>query len=97
LDVAASFQAACVEILIEKIKRAARRIGARSILAGGGVSANHALREALAKLSLPTFLPKLQYCVDNAAMSAGLALTAYSEDQFSDLGLDAITFSRFRR
>ena len=96
-DIAASFQAACVDILIEKIKRAARRIGARSILAGGGVSANHALREALAKLSLPTFLPKLQYCVDNAAMSAGLALTAYSEDQFSDLGLDAITFSRFRR
>jgi N6-L-threonylcarbamoyladenine synthase len=96
LDVAASFQAACVDTLIEKLKRAARKIGARSILVGGGVSANQGLRQALAHLSIPAFLPALPYCMDNAAMSAGLARIAYETGRFSDLGLDAITFSRFR-
>jgi N6-L-threonylcarbamoyladenine synthase len=96
LDVAASFQAACVETLIEKLKRAARKVGARSILVGGGVSANHGLRQALAHLPIPAFLPPLQYCMDNAAMSAGLARIAFQAGRFSDLGLDAITFSQFR-
>jgi N6-L-threonylcarbamoyladenine synthase len=97
LDVAASFQAACVETLIEKLKRAVRKTGARSIVVGGGVSANHGLRQALAKLSIPAYLPPLRYCMDNAAMSAGLARIAYADARFSDLGLDAVTYSRFRR
>ena len=96
-DVAASFQAACVETLIEKVKRAARRVHARSILVGGGVSANHGLRDALQSLSIPAFLPPLRYCMDNAAMSAGLARIAFQNGRFSDLGLDAVTFSQFRR
>jgi N6-L-threonylcarbamoyladenine synthase len=96
-DVAASFQAACVDTLIEKLNRAARRVGARSILVGGGVSANHGLRQALAGLSLPAFLPLMRYCMDNAAMTAGLAHLPYQDGKFSDLGLDAVTFSQFRR
>lgn len=45
-DVAASFQAACVDVLIEKVSRAVRRFGARSVIIGGGVSANSGLRAA---------------------------------------------------
>jgi N6-L-threonylcarbamoyladenine synthase len=96
-DVAASFQSACVETIIEKLKRAVRRTKARSILVGGGVSANQGLRHALRALPVPTFVPPLKYCMDNAAMSAGLADIAYQTNAFSDLGLDAITFSQFRR
>jgi N6-L-threonylcarbamoyladenine synthase len=96
-DVAASFQAACIDTLIEKLKRAVRRIGAKSILVGGGVSANQGLREALTHLPLPAFVPQKQYCMDNAAMTAGLAHIAFQSRLFSDLDLDAITFSQFRR
>ena len=96
-DVAASFQAACIDTLIEKLQRAARRIRAKSILVGGGVSANQGLRQALTRLPLPAFVPKKQYCMDNAAMSAGLAHIALQNHLFSDLSLDAITFSQFRR
>jgi len=94
-DIAACFQAACVDVLITKLKRAARRIGAKSVIIGGGVSANRGLRAALAGLSLPIFLPELKYCTDNAAMSAGLAHLAYERGEFSALDLDAITYSRF--
>lgn len=46
-DIAASFQAAVVDVLVKKTKRAADRIGAKTVLLGGGVAANSALREAL--------------------------------------------------
>jgi N6-L-threonylcarbamoyladenine synthase len=96
-DVAASFQSACVDTIIEKLKRAVRRTKARSILVGGGVSANQGLRHALKSLPLPTLVPSLKYCMDNAAMSAGLACIPFQNGAFSDLALDAITFSQFRR
>jgi tRNA N6-adenosine threonylcarbamoyltransferase len=94
-DVAASFQAACIDVITTKLKRAARRIGAKSVILGGGVSANRGLRAALARFSLPVFFPPLCYCTDNAAMSAGLADLYYRQSQFSPLDLDAITFSQF--
>ena len=45
-DICAGFQAACVDVLVEKIRRAAKKINARSIVIGGGVSANSGLRDA---------------------------------------------------
>jgi N6-L-threonylcarbamoyladenine synthase len=76
-DVAASFQAAVVDVLRIKLRRAAQRIAARTLVLGGGVSANAALRRAAARLAHRTGadlrLPELAYCVDNAAMVAGLA------------------------
>lgn len=69
-DLAASFQAAVVEVLVEKTKKAARELGAKGILVAGGVSANQALREALATNNLPVHLPPLVLCTDNAAMIA---------------------------
>ncbi len=94
-DVAAGFQAACIDVLVAKFNRAAKRIRARSIIIGGGVSANRGLRAALARFHLPVFFPPLAYCTDNAAMSAALAHLAYEAGHFSPLSLDAITSSQF--
>ena len=95
-NIAAAFQAACIEVISEKLKRAARQVGATSVLIGGGVSANRGLRAAMAAFRLPVFFPPLAYCTDNAAMSAALAKVYFDRRQFSDLGLDAITYSQFR-
>jgi N6-L-threonylcarbamoyladenine synthase len=95
-DIAASFQAACVDVIITKLKRAVRKTGARSVIIGGGVSANRGLRAALTKFPVPVHLPPLRYCTDNAAMIAGLADVYYRERRFSALDLDAITHSQFR-
>src|SRR5881396_175267 len=72
-DIAASFQAACVDVIVKKLRRAIDQVGAKSVIVGGGVSANRGLRAALNKLPVPAFVPPMKYCTDNAAMSAGLA------------------------
>lgn len=92
-DVAAAFQAACVDVLKLKILRAVKRIKAKSILIGGGVSANSGLRKALANAPVPVYFPQLKYCTDNAAMTAGLACLLLEQGRTSPLNLDAITSS----
>ena len=92
-DVAASFQAACVDVIVKKLKRAVKQTGAKSVLVGGGVSANRGLRAALAHFDVPVFFPPLPYCTDNAAMSAGLANLYFKAGHFSGLELDAVTYS----
>jgi N6-L-threonylcarbamoyladenine synthase len=92
-DIAASFQAACIDVILAKIRRGARKISARSVIVGGGVSANRGLRRALSSLHLPVFLPAFQYCTDNAAMSAGLGSALLAAGVRSDLHLDAVTSS----
>jgi N6-L-threonylcarbamoyladenine synthase len=69
-DLAVSFQAAVVEVLVEKTKKAAREFSAKEILVTGGVSANQALREAFATSTMPVHFPPLPLCTDNAAMIA---------------------------
>ena len=83
-------------MLVKKIRRAADLYDARSVVIGGGVAANSGLRAAVARLSLPVFFPPLEYCTDNAAMTAGLADLLLKSGQTSGLDLDAITFSQFR-
>jgi N6-L-threonylcarbamoyladenine synthase len=95
-DICAGFQAACIDVIVAKLKRAVAQNAARSLIVGGGVSANRGLRAALAALPVPVFVPPLRYCTDNAAMSAGLADVYYRQGRFSDLGLDAVTYSQFR-
>ncbi len=95
-DIAASFQAACVDVILRKLQRAIEQTGARSVIAGGGVSANRGLRAALGTLRVPNFVPPLRYCTDNAAMGAGLAHVLFAAERFSALDLDAITYSQFR-
>jgi len=76
-DIAASFQAAVADVLGVKLRRAVRATGARSIVLGGGVAANSAVRaRAVAeaeRLGCVLRLPAMKYCTDNAAMVAGLA------------------------
>lgn len=73
-DVAASFQAACVEVLVTKSRRAARHIGARTVAIGGGVAANSLLRAEMKSMcendDLHLVLPRMLMCTDNAAMIA---------------------------
>jgi len=93
-DIAASFQAAVVEVLIKKTQRAAERIDAKTILLGGGVAANAELRTALQRMcdsSSPAkkllVAPK-QYCTDNAVMVASLAYHKFKASLFADLTLE---------
>ena len=96
-DIAASFQAACVDVIVKKLHRALDQFDARSILIGGGVSANRGLRNALKNFPVPAYFPPLAYCTDNAAMIAGLAEVQFNAGNFAPLDLDAITYSQFRR
>jgi N6-L-threonylcarbamoyladenine synthase len=77
VDVAASFQAAVVEILVAKAMRAAAAAGARSVCLAGGVAANGPLRAAIRRSAgeagLGVYLPSLAMCTDNAAMIAAAA------------------------
>ena len=93
-DVAASFQAACLDVLVTKLKRAIRATCAKCVIIGGAGSANQGLRQAVQKLGVPCYFPKLQYCTDNAAMSAGLAFLHYQQRDFATLDLDALTHSQ---
>lgn len=71
-DVAASFQAAVVDVLVAKVTRAAQMVGASAVCLAGGVAANGPLRSrteaACAELGLPALLPSRAMCTDNAAM-----------------------------
>jgi N6-L-threonylcarbamoyladenine synthase len=76
-DVAASFQEAVVDVLVTKARRAARELGVKSMVLGGGVAANSSLRErvldACIEDGLQPFLPSRSMCTDNAAMVAAAA------------------------
>jgi N6-L-threonylcarbamoyladenine synthase len=93
-DIAASFQAAVIDVLIKKTQRAAERIGAKTILLGGGVAANNQLRTALQQMCESAEPPKKlliapkQYCTDNAVMVASLAYHKFKAGLFADLTLE---------
>ena len=76
-DVAASFQAAVVDVLCTKTIRAAEQVSARGIVLGGGVAANSALRAQMSERAgaagFPVALPSRAMCTDNAAMIAAAA------------------------
>ncbi len=98
-DFAASFQAAAVDAVMIKLERAINRLtldGAppRSLIVGGGVTANSLLRtrvrESGETRGLPVHLPPMRFCVDNAAMIAGLAYEQFARGSVDDLALPAI-------
>ena len=89
-DVAASFQAAVVDVLVEKAARAARARGARALCLGGGVAANSLLRRrAREAVDVPTYVPSLAMCTDNAAMVAAAGAWHLAHDGPSPLSLAA--------
>lgn len=89
-DVAASFQAAVLDVLVEKTRRAVEHTGVRQLIVAGGVSANTELRRRLQSYARETgvtlSLPPLELCTDNAAMIAAAAY--YAEQKGIRAGLD---------
>jgi N6-L-threonylcarbamoyladenine synthase len=92
-DVAASFQSAAVDVLVEKTIAAAIEKKATCVTAGGGVVANGYLRRSLQaacdKAGLTLVLPEKRYCTDNAAMIASEGLVQFRLGNFADMSLTA--------
>ena len=92
-DVAASFQCAAIDVLVEKTVAAAKETKVNTVTVGGGVAANDYLRESLsaacAAEGLKLVLPEKRYCTDNAAMIASEGLVQYRLGNFADLSLNA--------
>lgn len=89
-DICASVQERIVSILLHKLVKASRETGIQQIAIAGGVSANSGLRNALQqygeKHGWQTYIPKFEYCTDNAAM---IAITAWYKYQAGDfVGLE---------
>ena len=95
-DLCASLQSTIIEILLAKLKIAAKQTGIKEIAVAGGVSANSGLRSALLetaeKLGWKMYIPPFKYTTDNAAMIAITGYYKYLKKDFSSL--DAVPFSR---
>lgn len=93
-DVAASFQASVIDVLVEKTIRAAREYGVKQILLAGGVAANQGLRETLKQRTesegFPLVIPPLSLCTDNAAMIAAAGYISYQKGDFAGMDLNGI-------
>lgn len=96
-DLCASVQKTLVEILMDKLEKAARDLKIYEVAIAGGVSANSGLREALKKneelLNWNTYIPKFEYTTDNAAMIAMVAKLKFEKGEFTDL--TAVATSRY--
>lgn len=89
-DICASVQDTIIRSLMKKLEKAAKELGIKNVGIAGGVSANSALRAALQaageRNGWQTFIPKFEYCTDNAAMIAITAHYKYIEGtSFADL------------
>lgn len=93
-DVAASFQASVVDVLVHKTLAAARTLPGHDVLLAGGVAANGSLRkrlkEELAAQGYRLFCPSPVYCTDNAAMIACAGHYQARRGQYADLFLNAV-------
>ena len=87
-DICASIQFTIINILMDKLKKASKQTGISEIAIGGGVSANSGIRQALKdselKYGWKTYIPKFEYCTDNAAMIGIVGYLKYIDGVFSD-------------
>lgn len=92
-NLCASVQKTIVEILMNKLEKAAKELGIKEVAIAGGVSANSGLRKAMQenqeKLGWNIYIPKFEYTTDNAAMIAMVAKMKYDRKEFSDLSIAA--------
>lgn len=97
-DICASVQNRIVSILINKLTKAARQTDIRDIAIAGGVSANSALRQTIAdqgkKEGWNTYIPRFEYCTDNAAMIAVTGYFKYQEGLFVEQDIKPV--ARFK-
>ncbi len=88
-DLCASIQFSLIEMLLIKLKEAVKQYGLKEIAIAGGVSANTGLRNTLKELAAKKgwnlYVPKFEYCTDNAAMIAMAAHYKYQKGEFSSM------------
>ena len=92
-DLCASFEKTVTEVLIENVKKAAKQLNINTIALAGGVSANSYIRgefEKLKREGMNIYYPQIDLCTDNAAMIASAGYYNYLQNNFADLGLNAI-------
>ncbi|MBA2613679.1 MAG: tRNA (adenosine(37)-N6)-threonylcarbamoyltransferase complex transferase subunit TsaD [Bacteroidetes bacterium] len=86
-DICASYQAHLIQVLLKNVKALLKETGITQLAIAGGVSANSELRKQVkdleTELKIQTFIPKFEYCTDNAAM---IGITAYYKLLNNDLG-----------
>ncbi len=87
-DICASIQYTIVDYLMDKLKNAVKHTGIKEIAIGGGVSANSGVRKAIteaeSKYGWNTYIPKFEYCTDNAAMIAIVGELKYRNNLFAN-------------
>lgn len=90
-DICASIQFTIVDYLMDKVKNAVKATGIKEIAIGGGVSANsgirNALQEAQQKYGWKTYIPRFEFCTDNAAMIAIVGELKYKNNDFTKLSI----------
>ncbi|NBB21543.1 tRNA (adenosine(37)-N6)-threonylcarbamoyltransferase complex transferase subunit TsaD [Runella sp. CRIBMP] len=87
-DICASVQHTLIKMLLQKLRKAAKQTGISEIAIAGGVSANSGLRNALLETGQKehwnVYIPRFEYCTDNAAMIAMAAHFKYLKGEFSE-------------
>jgi N6-L-threonylcarbamoyladenine synthase len=90
-DICASYQQHLITVLLKNVKAVLKETGIRELAIAGGVSANSELRKQIKnlenELDIKTFIPKFDYCTDNAAMIGIAAYYKFLKKEFSDLNV----------
>ncbi len=90
-DLAASFQAAVVDVLVEKTRLATKDSGARQVLLAGGVASNALLRrQMIEQIDVPVLCPSLELCTDNAACVAAAGCFRLQAGERAGWDLDVV-------
>lgn len=92
-DICASIQYTIIAILMKKLRKAVKLTGIKEVAIGGGVSANSGIRKALMEAQINygwnTYIPKFEYCTDNAAMIGIVGFYKYKNHLFTQQDVSA--------